>query len=67
MINNCAKLRAFYRDLMEKENIPYLDALAIYEDLHNEAVKLGVINHKNILEGIEIDIKIAKAVNGLAE
>ncbi|OQA01159.1 MAG: hypothetical protein BWY69_01468 [Planctomycetes bacterium ADurb.Bin401] len=67
MINNCDTLRNFYRKLMENEKIPYLKALAIYEDLHNEAVKLGVITHENILEGIEIDIKIAKAVNGLPE
>ncbi len=67
MVKNCAKLREFYRKLMEKEDIPYQKALAIYEDLHNEAVKLGVITHENILEGIEVDIKIAKAINGLAE
>jgi hypothetical protein len=67
MVKNCAKLREFYRKLMEKEDIPYQKALAIYESLHNEAVKLGIINSKNILEGIEVDIKIAKAINGLAK
>ena len=65
MIKNCAKLREFYRKLIEKEDIPYKKALAIYEALHNEARALGVINSENILEGIEVDIKIAKALNGL--
>ncbi len=31
----------------------------------NEAVPLGVINSKNILEGLEVDLRIAKAINGL--
>lgn len=66
MIKNSAKLNEFYRKLTEKEDIPYQKALAIYEALHNEAVSLGVINHENMLEGIDIDIKIAKAINSLS-
>jgi hypothetical protein len=34
--------------------------------MHREAVFLGAINSKNILEGLETDIKIAKAINGLS-
>jgi hypothetical protein len=67
MVKNCAKLREFYRRLIEKEDIPYKRALAIYEDLYNEAIKLGAVTNDNILEQIEVSIKIAKAVNGLAE
>jgi hypothetical protein len=67
MVNNCNKLKLFYQKLIEQENFSYHQALAIYEDLHNEAVRLGVITTQNMLEGIDIDIKIAKAINGLAK
>jgi len=65
MVRNKPKLREFYRKLIEKENIPYEKALLIYEALHQEAVSLGSINSENILDGIEVDIRIAKAVNSL--
>ena len=55
----------FYQKVIEQENISYKKALSIYEALHKEAVSLGIINSKNILEGLEIDLRIAKAINGL--
>ena len=65
MIKNKGKLDEFNRKLIEQENIPHKKALAIYEALHREAVSLGVINSENILEGLETDLRIAKAINGL--
>ncbi len=65
MIKNKLKLDRFYRKLMKKERIPYRKALLIYESLHKEAISLGIINSKNILEGLEITIKIAKTINSL--
>ena len=64
MIRNKAKLNNFYRKLIEQEDISYKEAL-IYEALHREAVSLGIINSENILEGLEVDLRIAKAINGL--
>ena len=46
-----------------KENLSYHEALAIYEMLHKEAVSLGAINSDNVLDGLEVDIKIARAIN----
>ncbi|MFH1776173.1 MAG: hypothetical protein ABH952_01210 [Candidatus Omnitrophota bacterium] len=66
MIKNKAKLGKFYQRLIQKENISYKQALLIYEALHNEAVSLRVISSKNILDGLEIDIKIAKTINKLS-
>lgn len=66
MIKNRHKLNDFYRKLIEQENIPYKKALSIYEALHKEAVSLGIINSENILEGLEVDLRIAKAINGLS-
>jgi len=65
MVKNKLKLNKFYRDLIEKENISHKEALLIYEAMHKEAVSLGVINSENILEGLEVDLRIAKAINGL--
>ena len=65
MIQNRIKLNKFYRKLIKEENISYKEALSIYEALHKEAVSLGVINSENILEGLEVDLRIAKAINGL--
>jgi len=66
MIQNRHKLDEFYRKLDAEENLSYKQALAIYEMLHKEAVSLGAINSKNILDGLEVDIKIAKAINEVA-
>ena len=66
MVRNKHKLNEFYRKLIEEENISHKQALSIYEMLHREAVSLGAISSENILEGLEIDLRIAKAINGLA-
>ncbi len=65
MIKNRHKLNKFYQKLIKEENISYKKALSIYEALHKEAVSLGVISSENILEGLEVDLRIAKTVNGL--
>jgi len=63
MIQNRHKLNEFQCKLDAEENLSYREALAIYEMLHKEAVSLGVINSENILDGLEVDLRIAKAIN----
>ena len=65
MIRNKPKLDKFHKKLIREENLSYKEALFIYEALHKEAVSLGIINSENILEGLEVDLRIAKTVNGL--
>jgi len=65
MIRNKPKLDKCHRKLIKEENLSYKKALSIYEALHKEAVSLGIINSENILEGLEVDLRIAKTVNGL--
>jgi hypothetical protein len=65
MIINTDKLREFERSEIVRKDITYADALAIFEGLRREAVSLGVFACENILEGLEVDIRIARAVNGL--
>lgn len=63
MIRNRHKLDEFYRKLDAEENLSHKEALAIYEMLHNEAVSLGSINSENILDGLDVDLRIARAIN----
>ena len=65
MIRNKRKLNEFYRRIIKEENISHKQALSIYEMLHREAVSLGAISSENILEGLEVDLRIAKAINEL--
>lgn len=65
MIKNKHKLNEFYRKLDAEEKLSYKEALRIYDALHKEAVALGAISHENIWDGFEVDLRIAKAINGL--
>jgi len=66
MIRNKRKLDEFYRKLHAGENLSYKEAFGIYDALHREAVALGAISHENIWDGFEVDLRIAKAINGLS-
>lgn len=63
MIRNGHRVDEFHRRLDAEENLSYREALAIYEMLHKEAVSLGAINSENILDGLEVDLRIARAIN----
>ena len=65
MIKNKPKLDKFHKKLIREENLSYKKTPSIYEALHKEAVSLGIINSGNILEGLEVDLRIAKTINGL--
>jgi len=67
MVRNSLKLEKFYQSLIKKEKIPHKKALSIYEALLKEAVLLGVIDSKNILDGLEVDLRVSKIINGLAK
>ena len=65
MVRNKIKLHKFYQKLIRDERFHHKKALALYEALHKEALVMGVISSGNILDGLEIDLKIARAINGL--
>ncbi len=66
MIKNAQKLEQFNRKIIERENLSHQQALAIYQLLHDHAVRLKAISSENIMDGLEVDIRIARALNGLA-
>ncbi|OGS28039.1 MAG: hypothetical protein A2297_01040 [Elusimicrobia bacterium RIFOXYB2_FULL_48_7] len=65
MIRNGAKLEKFNNQLIKNERISHKQAMALYDSMLKEAVNLGAINSKNIMDGIEVDIRIARALNSL--
>jgi len=56
-------LLKFELDFLRKEKVDIARNFRIVEALYNEAVTLGIIPLKNPLDGIEVDLKIAKVVN----
>lgn len=63
MITNIEIYNKFQRELLQKERFTYEQSLQIYEALLAEAIAVGAITKDNIMEGIEIDINIAKTLN----
>ena len=63
MIRNKKRWEEFERELIEKEKVDYRKNFKIVGKLHKFAKKLG--RFKASLDGIEIDIKYAKAINGI--
>jgi hypothetical protein len=59
------KLERFEMDFLKREKADYYKNLAILEGLWQEAVTLGVFPPADPLEGIEVDLKIAKVINSV--
>jgi len=58
MIKNSKLLKS-----LNKEKVSYKKALRIFEALWQEAVSLKVLPSKDPLEGIEVDLRIARILN----
>ena len=52
-------------EFVRKERVNIEKNFRLVEALYREAVTLGVLPPKNPLDGIEVDLKIAKAVNSV--
>jgi hypothetical protein len=60
-----SELQEFELDFLKKEKINIARNFHIVEALYKEAVTLGIIPLRNPLDGIEVDLKIAKVVNSV--
>ena len=58
-------LLKFELNLLRKEKVDYGRNFRIVDALYNEAVALGTLPLRNPLDGIEVDLKIAKVVNSV--
>ena len=56
---------AFEKELIRREKPNLKKNLKIVEALYQEAVELGVFPLKDPLEGLEVDIRIAKVINSV--
>jgi hypothetical protein len=67
MIKDHKKLQQFEKNLIRNTKVNPLHNFRIIESLHAEATALGVFPLQNPLEGIEVDIKIARVVNSVSK
>jgi len=66
MIKDNRKFQKFEAELVAKEKTDLMKNYRIVETMYYEAVALGIIPMKHPLDGIDIDIKIARVVNNVS-
>ncbi|MFH1941880.1 MAG: hypothetical protein ABIL68_07220 [bacterium] len=65
MIRNPEKVRRFENELIKNQKADVEKNFKLAEAMYEEAVELGIFPLKDPLEGIEVDIRIAKVVNSV--
>jgi hypothetical protein len=63
MVKNAKKLQAFEALRIGAEKVNVEQNLRILDALYEEALMLGALPPKDPLDGIEVKIRVAKAVN----
>lgn len=63
MIKNSNILIQFEREQTKKEKYTYAESLKLVEAMWKEGITLGILPPKDSLEGIEVDIRIARVLN----
>lgn len=67
MIRNRDAVQRLERAILRKEKPNLAKNLRLIEALYKEAVSLGVFPPRDELLGIEVDMRIAKAVNSVSK
>ena len=65
MVKNKKVLEKFEKELVRRSKPDYKKNFEIFEQLLKNAKRLGAFPPKDPLEGIEVDIKIAKILNSV--
>ncbi|MFH0811599.1 MAG: hypothetical protein V2A69_01985 [Pseudomonadota bacterium] len=63
MIKNSDFLKNFDDEFVKVQGLSFAQAIKLFGSLWNEGTNLGVLPPKDPLEGIEVDIRIAKVLN----
>lgn len=63
MIADRSLLEEFEKEQISSSKAHYFRNLCIFEALLREAKSLGIFPPKNPLEGIEVDLRLARAMN----
>jgi hypothetical protein len=67
VITNREKVEQFEREYVRSRETDYRENLRIFEALHREALSLGALPLKDPLEGLEVDIMMARVINSVRE
>lgn len=65
MIKNAAVLEDFERNLKRSRKADYAQNLMIFEGMLEEAMYLKVLPLRNPLDGIEVDMRIARVISSV--
>ncbi|MBI4330196.1 MAG: hypothetical protein HY673_02805 [Chloroflexi bacterium] len=65
MITDPETLQQFEDELIRNTPVDYLKNLEIVEAMYEEAVALGVFPLADPMDGIDTDIKLARAINSV--
>ena len=65
MVKDTQKLDLFEKEFLKSEKTNLKKNFKIIEALYDEAVALGALPFENPLEGIEVDIRIARVINSV--
>ena len=63
MIKNPIIFEQFEREQIKREKPNYIKSLRIFEGLWKEAMHMGVLPLKDSLDGIDVDIRMARILN----
>lgn len=63
MIKERKLLLEFEREFIQTEKTDYFKSLRLFEEMWNEGVFLKILPLKDPLEGIEVDLRIARIIN----
>ena len=63
MVKDAKLLAQFEEEEIRTEKLSHAQALALFEAMWREGVALGVLTLEDPLEGIEVDIRIARILN----
>lgn len=57
----------FEDELLKNEKVDLMKNIKIIDALYEEAVALGIFPLKNLLDGLDVDMKIVKVINNVSK
>jgi hypothetical protein len=67
MIKNTESLRRYEENWISKQKLTYEQALNIIESMWEEGTCLGVLPPKDPMEGIDVDVRVARILNSCSK
>lgn len=65
MIKDSKRLQKFEEEFIKKNSLSYEESLKLLDGMWEMGMTLGVLPPKDPLEGIEVDIRVARILNCL--